>query len=284
VIHRLPALCALALVVLRSPAARAQNNSEDAWKGEVMRALNLASSGDYPKAEQAFTQALHEAEKFGAGDARVGTTLNSLGLVYRAEKKYSESESAYRKALVILERVYGRDSIDAANVNFNIASVLFDEGKQGAALPYLQLSTHTYETILGSTSLKTADVLCMTGDAYRVQREFKTAEDPLRRCADIREKNGGMQNPQLADALNSLALSLAGQGKYALAEPRFTLVERIREKSLGITSPLLAQTMEDHAAVLRQLGRDKEAARLETIVASIRRNKGANNAPAQPVK
>ena len=92
--------------------------------------------------------------------------------------------------------------------------------------------------MLGESSLKTATVLCMIGDAYRFQKSYGEAEAPLRRCADIRESDGGVQNPELADALHSLALSYEGEGKYALAEPRFRLAEKIREGTLGIMSPL----------------------------------------------
>ena len=101
-----------------------------------MRALYLHSSKEYLKSEQTFALAVHEAERFGPQDARVGTSLNSLGLVFRDEKKFAEAEAAYRRALVILEKTYGSESIDTGNVNFNIATVLFDQGHQSLALPY----------------------------------------------------------------------------------------------------------------------------------------------------
>ncbi len=236
-----------------------------------MQALNYHSSKDYLKAEQTFALAVHEAERFGPMDARVGTSLNSLGLAYRDEKKYGDAESAYKKALVILEKAYGPESIDAGNVNFNIAAVLFDQGHETLALPYLQKTLGIYQTMLGGTSLKTAAVLCMIGDAYRTQKSYREAEGPLKSCADIRESDGGMQNPELANALHSLALVYQGQGKYPQAEPRFRLAEKIRESTQGIMSPALAQTMEDHAVLLRQMGREKDAARLTAMAAAIRR-------------
>jgi tetratricopeptide (TPR) repeat protein len=260
------ALTALAL----APAARAQE-SDEAWKKLVLRALDAASSNDYATAEQTFQQALREAERFGPDDARVGSTFNNLGLVYRAEKKYADAESAYRRALPILEKVYG-DGIDAANVSFNIANVMFDQGHQSAALPYIQKGLPAYETLLGPDNLKTAAMLCMMGDIYRLEKNYQGAEGPLRRCADIRESQGGIQNPELAEAIHSLALTYVGEGKYVLADSRFTLAEKIRENTLGITSPLLAQTLEDHIALLKQMGRDKEAEKLNAIASAIRRN------------
>ncbi len=248
----------VALAVLTAgPAATAQSG-DGLWRNDVVQALSAAGDHDYPRAEQAFVRALKEAERFGPDDTRVGTTLNSLGLVYRAEKKYSEAESAYRRALVIMNAAYGA-SVDVGNVNFNIASVMFDQGHQVEALPNLRTTLGIYERFLGSASLKTAAALCMEGDAYRMMQRFAESEDALRRCADIREKDSGLEDATVADALHSLSLTLIAGGKFSAAEPRLKLAEKIREKTLGITSPLLAQTMEDHASVLKELGRSKEA-------------------------
>jgi tetratricopeptide (TPR) repeat protein len=257
-------------VLITGPAATAQPD-DGPWRTDVIKALRAAGQKDYPGAEQAFVQALKEAERFGPEDTRVGTTLNSLGLVYRAEKKYSEAEAAYRRALVIMNAAYG-DSVDVGNVNFNIASVMFDQGHKIEALPNLRTTLGIYVRLLGSGSLKTAAALCMEGDALRMMQRYAESEDALRRCADTREKDSGLEDETVADALHSLSLTLIAEGKFSAAEPRLKLVEKIREKTLGITSPLLAQTMEDHASVLKQLGRDTEAEKLTTIAAAIRRN------------
>jgi tetratricopeptide (TPR) repeat protein len=270
--HKCPrhVVFAVLAVLATSPVARAQPD-DGPWRNQVIRALHAAGTKDYPGAEQAFMQALKEAERFGPEDTRVGTTLNSLGLVYRAEKKYSEAEAAYRRALVIMTAAYG-DSVDVGNVNFNIANVLFDQGHQVEALPNLRTTLGIYQRLLGPDSLKTAAALCMEGDSYRMMQRYAESEDALRRCADIREMDSGLEDGGVADALHSLSLTLIAQGKFSAAEPRLKLAEKIREKTLGITSPLLAQTMEDHVSVLKELGRAREAEKLATIAAAIRRS------------
>lgn len=251
------------------PAARAQN--ETTWKNFVEAGLQAAAVHDYATAEQALLKAVREAENFGASDARVGSTLNTLGLVYRAEKKYSEAEGVYRRALLIMEATYG-ESIDVGNINFNIASVMFDQGRQVDSLPNVRKALAIYEKLLGGASMKTAAALCMEGDVYRLTMHYPEAETALRRCADIREMDAGLQSNEVADAMYSLAHTFMAQGKFSAAEPRLAIAEKIREKTLGITSPLLAQTMEDHAAVLKELMRDREAAKLAEMAAAIRRN------------
>jgi tetratricopeptide (TPR) repeat protein len=257
-------------VLALAPFASAQS-ANDAWKDLIVKASYAADAKDYAKAEQIYLQALHEAEHFGADDPRVGTTLNDIGQIYRREKKYAEAESALRRAYTILEAAAGAGSAEVADVNFNIAVLMFDQGRQSMALPYLHKTLTTWEA-KPDDNVRIATALCMLGDAYRLEKDFRAAEEPLQHCADLREKDGGVQNADLAEAIYSLALAYEGDGKYSLADTRFNLAEKIQESTLGITSPVLAQTMEDHAILLRQLGRLKEAARLDVISSAIRRN------------
>lgn len=265
----------LAVLVL-VPAAEGQE-AEETWKNLVSDGQHATGSGDYSKAEQIFLKAVHEAERFAADDWRVGVTLESLGQVYAAEKKFSDAESAYRRALGIVGKANGDNSLEVANVTFDIANLMFNGGRRIEAVTWARKALAAYETSLGGTSVQTAAALCLMGDSLRAMKNFVDAEGPLKRCADIRETDGGIDNVELAEALHSLALTYAGEGKYALAEPRFKLAEKIRESKLGLTNPLLARTLEDHAALLRVMGRTKEAERLMTLSAAIRRNEKKNN-------
>jgi tetratricopeptide (TPR) repeat protein len=271
VVRLLPAICVLTL----APAAKAQE-AGDTWKELVTQGQHDAADNEYAKAEQSFLKAVHEAERFAADDWRVGTTLESLGQIYTAEKKYSEAESAFRRALEIATKASGDGSEEIADVTFDMAKLMYDAGRQRDALTWGRKAVSAYENTAGGTSVQTAAALCLLGDSLRSMKNFVDAEEPLRRCADIREKDGGIDNIELADALHSLALTYAGERKYAMAETRFKLVEKIRENKLGLTSPLLAQAMEDHAALLRVMGRSQEAERLELLSTAIRRNEKKN--------
>ena len=216
-------------------------------------------------------KALKTTERFPANDPHTGTTLNTLGLIYREEKKYSDAEKAFEKALGILEKAYGSDSLDFGNVSYNLATVLMAEGHYDNALPYVQKSQAIYMKILGPQSLKSAATLCMTGEVYRYQKKFQAAEAPLKQCADVREAAEGIESADLGDALYSLGLVYAQLGRYAVADSTLKLTEKIRELTLGVTSPELADALEAHAAVLRSLNRDAEAARDAALAEAIRR-------------
>ncbi len=266
------ALCGILIAACILPAAALAQDAEAAWKNLLMQALYAAMEKQYLKSETIFDKAVHEAERFGPQDARIGITLNSLGLVYKEEKLFAKAETVYRRALAILDKAYGAESVDVANVNFNLGGVLIDQNRQAAAMPYLQKALQTYESTLGGNSLKTASVMCLMGDAYRGMKEYSNSITNLKRCADIREADGGIQNPELAEALRSIALTYAAMGKFPLAESNFKLSEKIVESSAGIASPQLASTMEDHIGVLKQIGgKEQEIERLSRMAQAIRR-------------
>ncbi len=232
-----------------------------------------ASGKDLSIPEQTFRKAVHEAERFGPDDWRVGISLESLGQIYSREKKYKDAETALRRALAILQSADGDDSIEAANINLDLARMMLASGHPADAILVARQSLSVYERLLGGVDLQTADVACLIGDSLRTMKDFIDAEAPLRRCADIRESAAGIESAELADAVYSLALTYTNERKFHLAEPLFKLAERIREKKLGLTSPLLARTMEDHAALLQAMGRNTEAHRLNLLAEAIRRSK-----------
>lgn len=237
-----------------------------------MKGQRAAVAHDPVTAEPFLQKALHEAERFGTNDNRVGTTLASLGPVLRDLKRYPDAEAALRRALTIIDFADSGETQEVADLSFNLASVLVEEGKQTAAIPIFIRSLGIFQRQGGGESLKTAAVQCAIGDAYRSLKAYADAEEPLKRCAESREADGGVLNAGLADALYSLAIVYEKLGKYALADPRYKLAEKIREKTLGIMSPAFAQVLESHAALLKMMGRDKEASQDAALAAAIRRH------------
>lgn len=235
-----------------------------------------ANSRDFANAEQIFQHALHESERFGADDPRVVTTLVGLGQVYESGKRFPDAETCYRRAIVIMDKGDVAQNVEFADANLHLASVLIEQGRQSAAFPLLARSLSIYARQEGGESMKAADVLCLTGDAYKAMKSWPEAEAPLKRCAEIREADGGVVNAALGDALYSLAIVYERQGKYALADPRYKLVEKIREKTQGIMSPGFADVLETHSAMLKSMGRDKEAGQDAALAAAIRRHQQSN--------
>lgn len=255
--------------------ANAQDG-DDAWRSLMTEAQLASGSGRLSDAEQSYLKAVHEAERFGADDWRVGVTLEGLGRTYRNEKKYPDAEAMLRRSLEITEKTNEDESVETANVNFDLGTTLLDSGRPVQAVPYARKALNSFVAKLGGTSVEAANGYCLLGDSLRTMRNFIDAEEPLRQCADIREADGGIDSVELANALHSLALTYEGEKKYALADTRFELAEKIRESKLGLTSPLLADTLEDHAALLKTMRRNKDAERLLVLAAAIRHTEKKN--------
>lgn len=243
------------------------------WFARVTQATHAIAGKHLDEAEKFYLLAAKVAEQFPAGDARVGTTWNSLGLVYREEKKYADSEKAFEKALPILQKAYGSQSLDAGNVNFNIATVVVLQGHYDAALPYIERSIAIYEKLLGATSLKVASVQCLQGDAYRGLKKFDLSESILKTCIKTRQDATGLQNAEVASALISLGLTYQAEGKLPPAEAQLKMAAKIREGTSGQTSPEWAEAERAHAAVLRAMGRAQDADKEELLANAAEKNK-----------
>jgi tetratricopeptide (TPR) repeat protein len=257
--------------IVLCPLALRGDDVDANWKDLLLKAQRAAIARDYPASDQFYQKALHEAERFGLNDSRVAATLQGMGGLLATQKRYSDAESAYRRALSILDFGDAAETQAVAEITFRLGSVLVDEGKPEAAFPLFGKSLVIYEKLGGGQSLQVAAVQCAMGEAYKSLRAWSDAEAPLSRCAQIREEDGGVLNAELADALYSLAVVYEKQGKFAQADPRYKLAEKIRENKLGIMSPELAQVLESHANLLKSMGRDREAMQDLTLAAAIRR-------------
>ena len=206
------------LLLLLSPALFAQT-----WKDYYGAGLRAAQVKNYPSAEKLLSKAAEEAQKFGEADNRLGTTLNTLGLVYRDEGKPAEAETMFRRALAIIEKNYSSDSVDVANIQFNLANSLYDENRFAAAIETYEKSLPIFDRWFGAEGAKTAHVQNDLGDCYRNLGNYPEAEKYLRRAAALRETSSGIDSPDLAQTMNSLGLTFTAEGKYKDAEASFKM-------------------------------------------------------------
>lgn len=78
---------------------------------------------------------------------------------------------------------------------------------------------------------------------------YQDAIVPAQRVLAIREKVLGPEHPNIATALNNLALLYKATGAYAKAEPLYQRALAIREKALGPEHPSTAHSLKNLAAL-----------------------------------
>jgi tetratricopeptide (TPR) repeat protein len=240
------------------------------WSHNMDLALQAAARQNYAQSEAAFVAAVRELELISPNDPRLGPTINSLGLVYRAENKLPQAEGAFRRAALFIEKANAPDSIDVANSNLNIGSILVSEGRYNLAEPFLQKAYRIYQKQLGDKSPKTAAVMAQMGEMYRNLHDNGQSELLLKRALDVQETARGIDDPNVANTVNSLAELYASQNQNEKAEPLFKLVMSIRESTAGMDTPEFAVAVERYAAILNKIGRSQDAERHMKLAVAVR--------------
>ena len=102
---------------------------------------------------------MHLAENFGPNDLRLATTLNDLGLLYRAEGKFKDAEPLYRRSLAIRENKLGASNPAVAVSLNNLAGLLAAENRYVEAEQKYRRALAIREKALGPDNPQVAIVL-----------------------------------------------------------------------------------------------------------------------------
>jgi tetratricopeptide (TPR) repeat protein len=261
----------LQLLPLLMPLAAMAQPVASPWETYLSSAVGAAEQKKFPVAEQFLSLALKEADRFNQNDPRLGSTINTGGLIYLAENKPKEAEPYFRRALAVFEKAYGEKSLDAGNVAFNLSDALRKQGKYDAAESFLRRTLEIYLAVLGKSSPKVAQTYYLLGDTQRHLHNYEAAETNLKRAGDMREMLSGMDSTDLATALNSLALCYTAESKYGQAEPLFKLSLNIREAKYGLNNADVVESLDNYAAMLREAGRVKDGDKLTTLADAVRK-------------
>src|SRR5690242_5286389 len=108
---------------------------EAKWQEEMAAGRQAFQQKRYTDADRSFQAAIRDAERFGPQDARLGASLNSLGIVYFAQTKYAAAEPLYKRALSIREDALGPNHPDVAATVNNLAELYWSQQKYGTAEP-----------------------------------------------------------------------------------------------------------------------------------------------------
>jgi tetratricopeptide (TPR) repeat protein len=242
------------------------------WESYLSSAIAAAEQKKYSAAEQLIGLAMKEADRFNQSDPRLGSTLNTAGLIYMADNKLKDAEPNFRRAVTVFEKAYGEKSLDAGNVGYNLGDCLRQQAKFDAAEPILRRTLEIYLAILGKDSPKVAQIYFLLGDTQRHLHSYEAAETNLKHAADMREVLNGMESTDLAAALNSLALCYTAENKYGQAEPLFKLSLNIREAKYGLNNQEVVDSLDNYAAMLREAGRVNDGNKMTSLADAIRKN------------
>jgi eukaryotic-like serine/threonine-protein kinase len=149
-------------------------------------------------------------------------TMNQLAELYKGEGKYAqaepyvEAEPVLIKALEIRRRVLGADHPDTIKSVNSLAGLYRSEGKSAESETLFVSVFEARRRLLGPSHPDTISTMALLGDVRLQQKNYAGAEAVLREAQNSKEKPGSWEQYW---SQNLLGASLAGQSRYAEAEP-----------------------------------------------------------------
>ena len=158
--------------------ARAQGAS---WEHYMAEGTQAYQNGQETNAEMLYLAALEHVQNAGPEDPRLAATLNTLAVLYHAQRKYLQAESLYQHVLQLLEQTVGPDHPTLATTLNNLAVVYEAQEKYGEAVPLYQRALALLERTLGPAHPNLAATLDNYADLlHKMQREAEAASAEAR--------------------------------------------------------------------------------------------------------
>jgi tetratricopeptide (TPR) repeat protein len=188
-----------------------------------------------------------------------GNLYAFLGYGFYEWAEYLQALEWYQKALVIREKVLGKEHPDTATICNNIAGVYNKQGKYAQALEWYLKALNINEKVLGKAHPSTASTYNNIAAVYDDQGKYDMALEWYLKALNIFEKVLGKIHPSTATIYNNIAIVYHNQGKYAEALELYFKALAIREKVLGKDHPDTASTYSNIALVFDNQGKYDEA-------------------------
>ena len=236
--------------------------------------------GEYADAERLLRSALAtRVAAEGRETDRVAETLTKLGGTLQVQRKADESEKLLREALAIALKRHGRHSAEAAAALNELARTLVNKSAYPEAEKLAREGLAIRERISGPNSSEAAESHRTLCSLYTDQEDWKRALEECSRQAAIRrsQQDGG---PELAGALNDVAVAQTQLGDYDAAEKTFGEAMAMHRRILGEDHPEYASGLENIGNIWYRKGEyAKTAQQLEKVLAIRRRALGDDAEP-----
>jgi tetratricopeptide (TPR) repeat protein len=255
----------LAAKALYEPALAIMDNPTRPDHPALATALNnLASTfvelGKFEDAVAFHKRALAIRQiSLGPENYEVSVSLNNLGNAFRELGRLFDSEEVLKRALLVRERWDGPNAPSVATILNNLGLVYAAMGRQedaeriySRAIGILQDRTDAGVRGLGQ-------ILSNAGRLLLAAGQNEKAEGMLRNAYDLSVRTRSPKHPEVATALNFLAVARSRLGRYDEAVSDLLRALLIRKESLGEDHPHTGITLARLANSLHELGQTVDA-------------------------
>jgi tetratricopeptide (TPR) repeat protein len=232
-------ILAAALLLLPLPSAAAVNAAgpPDKWSLYSRAAKAASQKQDYDSAEHYLKLALVESKQFGPADLRVADTLEDLGNVFMAEKKWTDAEESLKLCLRLREESVGPKSERVAMVLQRMGDLYARKNDFSAAANCYSREVNILEKKYGPNHRYLSLPNLKLAKVYDRERLYEWAENAGRKALKVRQFYVGDDNPNLSEELETLGQICVHEGKLAEAEQYLKQAVSLTEGGLRPNDP-----------------------------------------------
>jgi CHAT domain-containing protein len=253
--HRLALMVSLALA---SSAGLVAPSLAQGLAAQSARISALGDAGKYSEAIPLAEAMLANLEK-GAPTKNLAGAMNNLAQLYGDVGRDAEAEPLYMRALAIMEKAVGVDSVDIAPELNNLAALYQRQLRYAEAEPLFKRALALSEKQLPANHPDIGRALNNLATCYEKQDRHAEAEALTRRALALYEKVAGPESPAVATLLSNLGQIVKVEGREAEAEPLIKRSLAIREKVLGRDHPDVARSLNNLGDLYQRESRFAEA-------------------------
>jgi CHAT domain-containing protein/Tfp pilus assembly protein PilF len=266
--RRLTLVAGLALAITASLVTTSLAQKGD-LSVESARINALRSAGRYSEALP-LAQAMVASLEKTANNRDLSGALNNLAQIHADQGRDDQAEPLYKRAIALMEKGMGLDSVEIAPVLNNLAALDQRQSRFAEAEPLFKRALAIREKALSREHPDVGQSLNNLGTLYVKQQRYADAEPLLQRALAIYQKIGGPEHPAVATLLNNLGQLYRDLNRDADAEAPIKRSLAIREKVLGPDHPDVARSLNNLAGLYEHQQRYADAEPLYRRALAIR--------------
>lgn len=252
--NRITLVC-LALLV---SACLGAPSSAQGLAAQSAKIAELGRAGKYAQAIPLAQAMLTNLEK-GPPTKDLAGAINNLAQLYGEVGRDAEAEPMFKRALAIMEKVVGIESVDIAIELNNLAALYQRQQRYAEAEPLFKRALALSERSLPAGHPDIGRALNNLATNYEKQDRHADSEALTRRALALYEKAAGPESPAVGLLLNNLGQVIKAEGRYNDAKPIIKRSLAIREKALGANHPDVARSLNNLADLYQREGRFADA-------------------------
>ncbi len=231
--------------------------------------LQLQGKERYPEAEALFREALRRRrQKLGPTDGETLYSVNSLGVLLRAQKQYSQAEPLFREALEVRQQQFGPDDEQTIQSAHDLGSVLRLEEKFSDAEPLLRSALDWRRHNLREGHPHTLDSLYSYGLLLQQTSRISEALPLFRELFELAPRET-IPARQIAVYTSCYGVALAMSGRFAEAEPVLLEAQRRLVDAQQQRHPSYRSVVESLVTAYQSLGKPDAAGKWKTVLQEI---------------